>query len=233
MRRTPLLASVAVLLTAACDPTGNVTPGGPVTALRFVHTVADATSLEVKQDGVPIYSGMGFGEVGTGVSVSADSNIFQISRSSDNFVLGSDTLVAVAGKKYTMFGMGTAGNFRSLIAIDDTIYADTGKFKLRFVHAVPDQSGFGLDLYITPVATDITGITPQVASLQYGAISSYFANDTSARRLRVTRAGQTTVILDTTFAASFPDSSIVTVIASDKLGGGPPPVFTLVVDRAP
>jgi hypothetical protein len=233
MRRTSLLASAAVLLTVACDPTGNVGPSAPATRFRFMNAVVDATALAVREDGVVLASGVSFGNVSGAQSITADSSILQVSRSSDNFLLGLDTLVAVSGRMYTMYGVGTVGNFKSLIVVDDTTFADSGFFKVRFVHGVEDESGFGLDLYVTAPSTDITGITPQIASLSYGAVSSYFANDTAARRLRVTRAGQTTVILDTTFIGAFPDSQVVTVVASEKAGGGPPFRFTAVVDRAP
>lgn len=233
MRRTSLLVGLAVLVSAACDPTGNVQPAGSTAHYRFVNTVADATTLVVRKNGVVIVSASNFGTVSASTSISTDTSILVVNRSSDNQLLGSDTLVATEGRKYTMFGMGTVGNFRSAIGVEDTIFAPAGKFKLRFVHGVVDQSGFGIDLYVTDSATDITSVTPQVASLQYGAVSGYFQSDTSARRLRVTRAGQTNIILDTTFAATFADSQVVTVVASDKAGGGPPPKFTVVVDRAP
>ena len=233
MRRTTLLASAAVLLATACDPTGIVQPASPSAKFRFVNAVVDATGLVVRKEGVIVASGITFGSVSTSTSLPADSNILVVSRNSDEQLLGSDTLIATNGRKYTMFGLGTVSNFKSVIAPDDTIFADSGKFKVRFVHGINDESGFGLDLYVTPSATDISSVTPQVASLQYGAISNYFQNDTSARRLRVTRAGLTTILLDTTFAATFADSQVVTVVASDKANGGPPPKFTVVIDRLP
>jgi hypothetical protein len=233
MRRTSLLASAAVLLAAACDPTGNVQPAGPTASYRFVNAVADAGGLVVRKDGSVLVSGITFGSVSSRATVSADANILVVSRNSDDFLLGSDTLVATEGRKYTMFGLGTVSNFKSLIATDDTIFAPAGTFKVRFVHGVKDQSAFGLDLYVTATGTDISGVTPQVASLQYGAVSTYFQNDTSARRLRVTPAGTTTLLLDTTFAGTFADSQVVTVVASDKVNGGPPAKFTVVIDRAP
>jgi len=233
MRRTPLLASAAVILTVACDPTGNVGPSSPSTKFRFANAVADATGLAVKENGVSVVSNVTFGSVSSSQSISPESSILEIRRNSDDFLLGTDTLVAASGKKYTMYGLGIVGNFRSLILVDDTVFADSGKFKVRFVHGVDDQDAFGLDLYVTASATDISGVTPQVASLSFGAASNYFQNDTSSRRLRVTRAGQTTVIFDTTFSATFPDSQVVTVVASDKANGGPPPKFTVVIDRAP
>lgn len=233
MRRTSLLASAAILLTAACDPTGNVMPTAPSTQFRFVNTVSDATGLSVKKNGVAIVSGITFGSVSSFQSIGDEGNILVVARSSDDFLLGTDTLTAISGKHYTMFGLGTVGNFVSLIAADDTVFAAPGNFKVRFVHGVDGQSGFGLDLYVTAVGADISASTPAVASLQYGAVSPYIQNDTSFRRLRVTAAGSTTVILDTTFSGSFPDSQVVTVVASDKVNGGPPPKFTVVIDHAP
>ena len=49
----------------------------------------------------------------------------------------------------------------------------------------------------------------------------------------MTPAGTTTLLLDTTFAGTFADSQVVTVVASDKANGGPPAKFTVVIDRAP
>src|SRR6478752_5684389 len=113
MRRTSLLASAAVLLATACDPTGIVQPPPPSAGYRFVNAVADASGLVVQRNGAVLVSGVTFGSVSSRTNVSPDSTILVVSRNSDAFLLGSDTLIGIEGRKYTMFGLGTVSNFKS------------------------------------------------------------------------------------------------------------------------
>jgi len=230
MRR--IAASILALAAlAACDPTGNVITfdSSYVRYAAFVYDVGGG--LNVTSGGVALTSGLTYGNLSAYKDVGIDSSIFTVTRSSDGFLLGSDTLDAVVDKKYTMYMLGTIGNFRPLIAPDDTVLSAAGTLKLRVVHGVRSDSIIGFDLYFTTPSTDISAITPQVASLNYGAVSTYQVVDTAARRLRVTRAGQKTIELDTTFAATVADSQVITIVAADQPGGGRR--LQRVVDKAP
>lgn len=224
-------AILALAALSACDPTGNVVTfdSSYVRYAAFVYDVGGG--LNVTTGGVALTSGLTYGNLSAYKDVGIDTSIFTVTRSSDAFLLGSDTLDAVVDKQYTMYMLGTVGNFRSLIAVDDTVLADSGKVKLRVVHGVRSDSVIGFDLYFTTPSADISAITPQIASLSYGAVSSYQVVDTAARRLRITRAGLKTIELDTTFAATVPDSQVITLVAADQPGGGRR--IQRVVDRAP
>jgi hypothetical protein len=230
MRR---IAAVVFALAAlsSCDPTGNVVPTN-TSQVRFAAFVYDVGGgVNVTTDGVALTTGLLYGSQSAYDNIAVDSTIFTVNRVSDNFLLGSDTLLPVLNARYTMYMLGTIGGFKSLIAPDDTVLADSGKVKLRFVHGVRTDSLFGFDLYITTPGADISGITPNIASLTYGAASTYVVLDTAARQLRVTHAGVKTIELDTTFAGPVADSQVVTVVAADQPGGGRR--LQRVIDRAP
>jgi len=231
MRRIAV-AIVALAAIASCDPTGNVIPieSSNVRFAPFVYNVGGGLNVS-GTTGVPISSGLTYGNLSSYKNVGVDTNIFTVTRSTDAFLLGSDTLDPVLDAHYTMYMLGTIGGFRSLIALDDTVLTDSGKVKLRFVHGVSSDSLFGFDLYITSPGADISGVTPNIASLTYGAASAYVVVDTGARQLRITHAGLKTIELDTTFTTAIADSQVVTVVAADQPSGGRR--FQRVVDRAP
>ena len=230
MRRiaAPILALAAL---SACDPTGNVVTfdTSHVRYAAFVYDVGGG--LNVSSEGVALTSGLTYGNQSAYTDVGIDTLFFAVTRSSDAFLLGSDTLVAALDAKYTMYMLGTIGNFRPLIAPDDTVLSAAGTLKLRVVHGVRSDSVIGFDLYFTTPSADIGAISPNLASLSYGAASPYVSLDTAARRLRVTRAGLKTIELDTTFAATVADSQVITIVAADQPGGGRR--LQRVVDKAP
>ena len=100
------------------------------------------------------------------------------------------------------------------------------------IHGVGAQSLQGLDFYLSRTTDSLVDLVPLAPSVAYGAQSAYLPADTAFRRLRLTLTGQTTVLIDTTFAA-IADSSVITLVASDKQGGGPPIRLQVVVDKAP
>jgi len=223
-----------VLLVAACDPTGNTNISSGAAFVRFGAFVSDATVGGVtitSGAGTTLTSGLTYGNLSAYKSVDPDSTLLTTKRSSDSFVLGSDTLIGDVGVHYTNYLIGTVTAFRSLIAPDDTVLSDSGQIKLRFVHAIRTDSLVGFDLYITTPDADISGMTPQIASLSYGAASAYVIADTSARQLRVTHTGVKGVEFDTTFVGVIADSQVVTIVAADQPSGGRR--LQRVVDKAP
>src|SRR5690349_22795278 len=147
MRRiAPILALAAL---SACDPTGNVVTFDS-SHVRFAPFVYDVgAGLNVTTDGVAVASGLTYGNLSSYKDLGIDTSVFTVTRSTDAFLLGSDTLDAAVDVKYTMYMLGTISGFRSLIVTDDTVLATAGKVKLRFVHGVRTDSLLGFDLYIT------------------------------------------------------------------------------------
>ena len=232
MRRiVPCLALLGVV--AACDPTGNTSITSESASIRVANLVSDAPSISVSASGSNAGSGVAFGAVSNARLVNIDDNAFVSTRTSDNFVMGTDTVIMTTGRHYTFYVLGTASQHAAKFAQDDTTFGTAGSFKLRFVHGSQTNSVSGLDLYVSGVSDTLANIDPVVPSLAYAAASPYIPTDTAKRRIRVTQVGQTTTLLDTTLTTAFADSTNITLVVSDKSGGGAPMRLGIVVDKAP
>ncbi|HVX89494.1 MAG TPA: DUF4397 domain-containing protein [Gemmatimonadales bacterium] len=230
-RIVPALALLG--LVAACDPTGNTNFTSISATVRVANLVSDAPSITVSAGGANVASGVTFGTVSGGKLVRTEDQEFITARDNDNFVLGADSVVMTLGRHYTFYVLGTSGAHVARFALDDTTFGAAGSFKLRFVHGSQTNSVADLDLYVSAPADDISALSPVVPSLGYGAASPYIPTDTAFRRIRVTLNGQTTTLLDTTLSTAISDSTNVTLVVSDKQGGGTPMRLGVVVDKAP
>lgn len=232
MRRiVPSLALLGVV--AACDPTGNTNITSESARVRVANLVSDAPSVSVSANGNTVGSGVAFGAVSTAQLVRIDDREFISTRASDNFVMGADSVTMTTGRRYTFYVLGTASQHAAKFAQDDTTFGTAGLFKLRFVHGSQTNALSGLDLYVSGVSDTLANIDPVVPSLAYAAASPYIPTDTAKRRIRVTQVGQTTVLLDTTLTTAIADSTNVTLVVSDKQGGGTPMRLGIIIDKEP
>ena len=233
--RHHLVALAAALALGACDPTGNTTGPGTGADVRLANFLTDGTSLNMTVAGAPVQSNITFGTLGAYQQTDVGVQQMDVTRASDALALGSDSLNLVEGRRYTFYAFGIASDFKSKIVTDDTVLATAGNFKIRLLHGIRAQSANGVDLYVSlPGDTSLALLTPIVPDLAYGGASAYVPVSTTLTRLRLTLAGQTTPLVDTTFASAVPDGTVLTVVASDKLGGIPTPVrVQAVVDQAP
>ncbi|MEO6068834.1 MAG: DUF4397 domain-containing protein [Gemmatimonadales bacterium] len=229
LRRAALIALVAL---AACDPTGNVNITADAANVRLANFVVDATGLTSTVDGLAIHTNIAFGGVGSYQLISVDDSVIVIRQTSDGFLAATDTVLIVNGRHYTFYALGVLSSLRPRFTTDDTVFATAGNIKVRVIHGVGAQSFQGLDFYLSLTSDSLVDLVPLAPSVAYGAQSAYLPADTAFRRLRLTPTGQTTVLVDTTFAA-FADSSVITLVASDKQGGGPPIRLQVVIDKAP
>lgn len=218
---------------ASCDPTGNTDFLSSSATVRVVNLISDAPTITVSAGGVDVAAAVAFGAVSTANLVKTDDDEFTTVRNSDDFVMQLDTVVMTIGRRYTFYALGTSAAKKAKFALDDTTFGAAGVFKFRFVHGAKAQEVQGLDLYISLASDSLADITPLVPSLPYGVASPYVNADTGFTRIRVTQTGLTTTLLDTTLATAFADSNNITIVVSDKSGGGGPMRLGVVVDKAP
>ena len=231
MRRTlPFILSAALL--AACNPTSPVVGGASTGDVRFVNLVVDAPTIDVRALGVDEITALPFGEVSAVVPVNVAATSFETRNTSDGFVIGTDSVNLDPGVAYTYYALGKLTSFKPVLATDGTTFADSGTYKVRFVHGISTRTG-PLDLYVTGVNDTITSLTPLISGTTLGTASAYFVADTAFRRVRLTITGLKTVLFDTTFATAIPDSTVLTLVATDQQGGAEPIRLQGVVDRAP
>lgn len=231
MRRiVPVLALIAGV--ASCDPTGNIITTS-TSSVRVVNLVTDTPTLLVRASGITIGTPVAFGAVTDPDLVSTEDSVFALSRTSDNFVIGADTVSMLDGRRYTFYAFGIANDHRFKFATDDTLFGAAGQYKFRFIHGTKTKALQGLDLYVSLASDSLTALTPQITSLGYGLASGYVAADTGFKRIRITVTGTTTTLLDTTLSTAIADSTNLSIVISDKSGGGTPYRLGLVVDNAP
>lgn len=226
-------AVLAALALAACDPTGNTSISTSSVGVRLADFVVDAPALNLTTGGVLIHGNIAFGQLSGYKLVGVDDSVFVVRRTSDAFLVGTDTFHLIEGRKYTYYALGEVTGFKPRLAVDDTIFAVAGATKIRFIHGVGARALQALDFYVSLTSDSIVDISPLVPALAYGSASPYLSADTGFRRMRITLAGQTTAIFDTTFTTPSTDSAVVTIVATDKQGGGAPVRVQRVVDRTP
>ena len=232
MRRiVPLVLSAAALL-SACDPTGN---GAPTNLghshFRFANFVPDATGLSVSDNSGNIISNIQFTELSLYQTLSADSNVFTVTQISPSLTLGADTTSLIQDRRYTLYGLGKTTAYRNYLAVNDTVLAAAGQYKVRFIHGIESYSPFTLNFY-DDTTSSLTGLTPTWPALSYVVGSLYIPVDTGVRRIRITKTGITTTILDTILPA-IPSGAVVTLVATNVAGAGAGIQVTMVTDTTP
>jgi hypothetical protein len=231
MRRLVPIAFAAIAV-LACEPgAGGFIPtdGGHV---RFANFVVDAPNANFERDGFPTASAVPFRSVSARSLILPDSAIYTVRRTSDAFLMATDTFALIVDRRYTLFALGEATDAVFRLAQDDTTPALAGTFEVRFVHGVGTQP-LTADFWITDSATALDGETPNYSGLAYGAASNYVAVDTQFRRFRVTQNGSTTPYFDTTFATAFPSGHVLTFVMTNSAGGGATIRLTTLTDTMP
>lgn len=232
--RHHLVALVAALAIGACDPTGNTNISSDAANVRLANFLTDTPLVTLSAGVVPVQSNIAFGAPSIYKLVSTNTQELAVKRSTDATPIGADSVNLILGRHYTYYVLGITTAAKTKFATDDTVFAAAGKVKIRFLHGIKAQSTKGIDLYVSlPGDTSLALLTPIVPSLAYGSASAYVPVDTSLRRVRLTLTGLTSTIFDSTFAAGINDSSVVTIVATDKIGGGAPVRVQVVTDKAP
>ena len=232
MRRIVPFALFALAVTG-CDPTGRTDFTGARASLRVVNLVTDAPAIRVWVQGTKLLDSVAFGEVSVDTSVLAGVDAIDLYRRSDNASIGADAVSFSRARHYTLYALGTVAAHVYTAALDDTVNAAAGSFKMRFVHGAKVQSGISVDVYLSLPSDSLGVLTPDLTNIAYGSASTYFTADTAHRRLRITSAGLPTVLFDTTLATGIASGSNVTFAVSDTAGGGEPLRFMVVVDKTP
>ena len=232
MRRiVPVLALLGAA--AACDPTGNTGITADAANVRLANFLTDSVPVTLSVAGQPVQSNIGFGVPSIYTLVSTDTKLLDLTRTSDAFPIGSDSVNLILGRHYTDYALGIVSASVRKLTTDDTVFAAAGNVKIRFLHGIKAQSTKGIDLYVSGPNDSLPLLTPTVPSLAYGSASPYITVDTALTRVRLTITGQTATIFDSTFATTIADSTVVTLVATDKTGGGAPVRLQVVVDKAP
>lgn len=161
---------------------------------RFVHASPDSGPQDIAVDGKTVATALGFGSVSpaTGYLTVTGGTRRVESRDTGTTTDRINSSVGFgSGKAYTVIVSGLSASTAAILLTDDHGTPASGNFKLRVAHVAPDLST-ALDVYIVPTGTDITAISPTVASLSYGQASAYQSMTAGSKDVIVTEVGSKT-----------------------------------------
>ena len=200
--------------------------------VRVVHASPDAPNVDILVDGARALENIPFTEYTDYVTLPTGQRNLAV------FVAGTDTQVLEAnlfiqnGVDYTILATGFAGG--GAPALDLLVLRDRagttapGSAKVRVVHAAP--SAPAVDVYLTSPFLALGSQIPVLASVPFGAASSYLPVLTGSvnrqYQARVTLAGTTTVAIDSGRIV-LPSEAVRTYVAVEMMGDTGP-VFKII-----
>lgn len=191
--------------------------------VRFVHASSDAPNVDVAVDGKTVVTDLAFGSFSPGsgyLTVTAGNRRVEVRTTGTTTDLINSTVSFGSQKSYTVIATGFANppqsDIAAVVLTDDNSAPPSGNVKLRVVHAAPDGPA-GLDVYIVPPGTDITGMSPTIASLAYQQASSYQTVAPTSNEVIITAAGDQTRLIDQTYTLTA--GQIRTLVTRNVLNG--------------
>jgi hypothetical protein len=148
----------------------NVGCGSSSTKLRVMNAAPDQTSLDVLIDNKNVATNINYGTASSYVKVSAGSRNLQIEPSGTTTPIINSTITVNSGNT-TLIAANFTASIATITLSDSTTAPTTGDVQLRIVNAAP---GLGTgDVYIVAPGTDLTTVSPTIASLAFQSASSY------------------------------------------------------------
>jgi Domain of unknown function (DUF4397) len=188
-RRTALLGAGSALATpwlAGCG--GGPGPDDAGRRLRVLHASVGLDAVDVYLDNDRTSRGLAFGSVSGYKGVSSGVRV-ELNPADSASVLATVSPAVSGDKDYTLVAYGWAGGVKTLLLADDAEDPDSGRFKLRVLHAAPDAGA--VDVYLTgDTEDDLGAATPVAAALAGNALGSFVQRAAGSWRIRVTGAGQ-------------------------------------------
>jgi len=235
-----LLAASALLL-AACggdnDNNNTVTPPAATAQLQVVHASADAPGVNVLVNGaVPAgLAGVPFGVASP--SLELDAGVIDVAVNAlladgtEAAVLAADGLQLEANVAYTAIAAGSTagllagaagGNELQLFLLTRPVLADIDGVRIQVLHGADGAPE--VDVYVSAPDAELAGLTP--ATFAFGEVLDVGTVPAAEYRIRVTPAGDTTVVFDSG-AVALPDGADLSIVAVNNTGPGASPIALL------
>ena len=244
------LVTAFALLLAACgssssnnnEDTGGTPPTPPAppdAQVQVVHASADAPAVDVLVNGVvpdglagvPFaiaspYLELAPGTIDVAVNALLPDGTGVRAISADGLELASDvayTAIA-AGSTAGLLAGAEAGNELQLFLLTRPVLAAIDGVRIQVLHGSP--SAPEVDVYVTAPDAELAGIEP--ATFAFGEVLDLDTVPAAEYRIRVTPAGDATVVFDSG-AVALPNGADLSIIAVDNTGPGAAPIALLAV----
>lgn len=215
-----LLALVATVGACGDDDDGDDGNGPNGTAqARVVHASADAPNIDVLLEDSLVITDLAFGSASDyGELVSGSRNIKARATGGVDNIINRDITLR-ADSSHTVLLANDADDIETIVLVDNRTPPTAGNIKLRVVHAAPAAGD--VDVYVTAPEADISAIEPTLSDVEFRDDSGYLEVPAGEYQVRVTIAGEKTVILDGG-SLTLASGDIRTAVALEADGGGEP-----------
>jgi len=188
-------------------------------SLRLVNVIPDAPAISIQLGtNPPLITGMQFEQLTQYQTVGAGSQDFMVSANGGASFAINETL-SMNGGSYTYIVFGPIVSATGLLVNENNFPTpNSGAFNFRVINVA---AGIGpVDLYLTPLGTDINTTSPTVPDVALGQIGSFVNVNAGTLELRATATGTKNIIYDTpvqTFASGSTYEAVVYTKGSARL----------------
>lgn len=224
-----LAVMIATLAFSATSVWGQARPNE--SRIRVIHASADAPAVDVFANGSLVVEALPFKAASGYLSVPPGSYNIQVRVSGTQTTVLSQPLVLLGGTDYTAFAMGSVSGPQPLFLIalgDNLLPRPVGTISLRVVHAA--ASAPAVDVYVGAPWAPVTGATPVLTGVPYGASSLHLDVPNATYQGRVAVAGTKNIAINSP-VLRLPGGAVRTLVAVDARGGGAPFEILEFVDR--
>lgn len=227
MRSIGAITTLALLALTACgdDDGTNPLPQGRV---RVVNAMTNVAAADVLFGSDMKKTDLAFKGVYESAATPAGAVTIKVRKADATADLVSHQQTVAGGGAYTVIALGTEAAPQSLALTDDLAAPAAGKAKLRVAHAAAGQGA--VDVYVLATAADLATATPQRTNLAVKTASDYLVVDGGAKVVILTGAGTKTTVL-TVANVALTAGRALTLVATEKAGGGAPLESVTLVDR--
>lgn len=140
--------------------------------VRVIDASPDAGAIDSYQDSSAIAYNLNHGTVTSYVPVPPGSSTFGVDRAGTRQALATTRNTLAPGRQYTAMVNGSLANLQQTILSDQSTPAPSGQVALRFL----DESirPTALDVYLVPMQSRLSKLTPIAANLAPGVDAGYF-----------------------------------------------------------
>jgi hypothetical protein len=213
-RTLALVLCLLSLVLASCGSKNNNNA-----SLRIVNVIPDAPSVSVQLGtNPPLVTGLLFQQLTQYINVSGGSQNFLVSANGGNSFAINQTL-SIGNGNYTYVVYGPVVSATGVLINENNLpTVNSGTFNFRVINVA---AGIGpVDVYLTPLGTDINTTSPTVSGIPLGGIGNFISVNVGTLEMRATASGTKNVIYDTgvqTFTNGSSYEAIVFTKGSSRL----------------
>ncbi|KPF70443.1 hypothetical protein IP84_01565 [beta proteobacterium AAP99] len=193
----------------------------PSTALRAVHLSPEAPAVDVLANDRSVIRSLAFREDSRILNVAPGAINLKVNAAGTSTTVINADLTLPARKAVSVIALNKLAAIEPVVIVDDGTKPAMGKAKLRVLHAAPDVPA--VDVYLTaPDATDLPA-APTIPALAFKAAfpagdAAAVAVDAGLYRVRITVAGQRTVVFDSGRFGIWPRDDLLLAAVPPKAG---------------